>query len=522
MGAAIGPPADAPDPRRPGPERQTQADQCIEEGERHRVEPDRQSWCPACRPLPDRRVTRGDRRCAGVASSGRGTQPGRRRGCPAGRRSHGRTCSSTPPGGRPRRPTRASSACSTATCTTASRTASASGPAAGPLERMLGTGPLTGQQAGWLAREVSEALENLHRTGHAHGSISPSTVVVTDAGAIKVVGLATEAALRSSGPGSPEQDVHALGELLYASLTGRWPGPAPAWGLQPAPVEHGRLLSPAPGASRRTALAGRHLRPAARATRRGTTPRRSPAPPACPRRCPESSAARTSRRTRWTRPSRSPGRTAASTTPPRSSRRRRRRRSTRRHRPTAGVPVGQRAPAALGVRDRARDPADPAPATAAVERQRPAPRRRAEAEGLVGWPDPDPARRPGAAVGGRDGAVPAQGRDEQRPGQRRQHQDEQPAADQHARRRRPAGWPRSSAPRTSTRCRTATAASTRTTCGNTYDGKASTTWTTQSYSRPNLGGQKPGVGIIYDLGRADRGVQGDGHARGRRHQRRNC
>lgn len=113
-----------------------------------------------------------------------------------------------------------------------------------PLERMLGAGPLTGQQAGWLAREVSEALENLHRTGHSHGSISPSTVVVTDAGAIKVVGLATEAALRSTGPGTPEQDVRALGELLYASLTGRWPGPGPAWGLQPAPVEHGRLLSP--------------------------------------------------------------------------------------------------------------------------------------------------------------------------------------------------------------------------------------------------------------------------------------
>src|SRR5690242_3420502 len=112
------------------------------------------------------------------------------------------------------------------------------------LERMLGTGPLTGQQAGWLAREVSEALENLHRTGYAHGAISPATVVVTDAGAIKVVGVATEAALRSSGAGSPEEDVHALGELLFASLTGRWPGPAPAWGLQPAPVEHGRLLSP--------------------------------------------------------------------------------------------------------------------------------------------------------------------------------------------------------------------------------------------------------------------------------------
>lgn len=112
------------------------------------------------------------------------------------------------------------------------------------LERMLGSGPLTGQQAGWLAREVSEALENLHRTGYAHGAISPATVVVTDAGAIKVVGVATEAALRSVGAGSPEADVRSLGELLYASLTGRWPGPGPAWGLQPAPVEHGRLLSP--------------------------------------------------------------------------------------------------------------------------------------------------------------------------------------------------------------------------------------------------------------------------------------
>ena len=113
-----------------------------------------------------------------------------------------------------------------------------------PLERMLGSGPLTGQQAGWLAREVSEALENLHRTGYSHGAISPATVVMTDAGAIKVIGVATEAALRSSGAGSPEEDVRSLGELLFASLTGRWPGPAPAWGMQPAPVEHGRLLSP--------------------------------------------------------------------------------------------------------------------------------------------------------------------------------------------------------------------------------------------------------------------------------------
>jgi hypothetical protein len=37
--------------------------------------------------------------------------------------------------------------------------------------------------------------------------------------------------------------------------------------------------------------------------------------------------------------------------------------------------------------------------------------------------------------------------------------------------------------------------------GNTYDGKVSTTWATQTYrNKPELGGTKPGVGIIYDLG----------------------
>ena len=34
----------------------------------------------------------------------------------------------------------------------------------------------------------------------------------------------------------------------------------------------------------------------------------------------------------------------------------------------------------------------------------------------------------------------------------------------------------------------------------TYDGKQGTTWTTMSYSKANFGGEKPGVGIVYDLG----------------------
>ncbi len=112
------------------------------------------------------------------------------------------------------------------------------------LERMLSNGPLTGQQAVWLTREVSEALELLHRSGQPHGAISPATVIVTDTGAIKIVGVATEAALRrQDGPGSPAEDIRDLGRVLYASLTARWPG-GQAWGLPAAPTEHGRLLSP--------------------------------------------------------------------------------------------------------------------------------------------------------------------------------------------------------------------------------------------------------------------------------------
>ena len=112
------------------------------------------------------------------------------------------------------------------------------------LERMLSNGPLTGQQAGWLTREVSEALELLHRSGQPHGAICPATVIVTDTGAIKIVGVATEAALRrQDGPGSPAEDIRDLGRVLYASLTARWPG-GQAWGLPAAPMEHGRLMSP--------------------------------------------------------------------------------------------------------------------------------------------------------------------------------------------------------------------------------------------------------------------------------------
>ena len=387
-----------------------------------------------------------------------------------------------------------------------------------PLERMLGTGPLTGQQAGWLAREVSEALENLHRTGHAHGSISPSTVVVTDAGAIKVVGLATEAALRSSGPGSPEQDVHALGELLLR-LAHRPLARSGAGLGSAARARRARPAAQSPsGASRRTALAGRHLRPAAQ------RPAAAPRPADHQRRRPVRGAVR--RRRQLARAAEPDGRDR----PGRPAERQHRRRHP-----------GRPADAAAGARP---DPPPPAyqsdnghqqhsaystaPETRPIRRQPPPPpsngngRRRADEPKpkgswggrilillavlallsvvamaqflLKGAMNNDQGSGDGTKTSNRAADQHDAVRD-RRGGQDRRRQGLRPAA---GRQRR---------------------ASTPTTSPNTYDGKAEhdLDHAVVQPAEP----RRPEAGRRHHLRPrcADRGVQGDGRAAGRRHQR---
>ncbi len=118
------------------------------------------------------------------------------------------------------------------------------------LGALLADGPLPPQQAGLLVREVSEAIARAHDQGLSHERLDPDAVVVTDTGAIKIVGLATQAAL--SGPRSDEEtgtdpqreDAVGIGRLLYAALTARWPA-GPRSGLNAAPrAADGTLLSP--------------------------------------------------------------------------------------------------------------------------------------------------------------------------------------------------------------------------------------------------------------------------------------
>jgi len=113
------------------------------------------------------------------------------------------------------------------------------------LDLVLADGPLTHRRAAWIVHEVAEAVSVAHSAGIYHLRLTPENVLVTDTGGVKIIGLATDAALHGVKHADAEaEDVRALGRLLYASLVARWPS-GPVCALPAAPVEHGRLMRPA-------------------------------------------------------------------------------------------------------------------------------------------------------------------------------------------------------------------------------------------------------------------------------------
>jgi putative peptidoglycan lipid II flippase len=116
------------------------------------------------------------------------------------------------------------------------------------LATLLMEGPLPPRHAGLLIREAAEALANAHEQGLAHERLDPDCLVITDTGAIKIVGLSTQAALTEGNGGTAadpsRMDALGLGRLLYAALTARWPsGPRSGLGAGPRAAD-GSLMSP--------------------------------------------------------------------------------------------------------------------------------------------------------------------------------------------------------------------------------------------------------------------------------------
>ena len=80
-----------------------------------------------------------------------------------------------------------------------------------------------------------------HRAGVAHGRLIPENVMLTDLGAVKLIGFVVDGVLHGAadpGPHDPGGDVRNLVALLYAALTGRWPG-SPASAVPEAPRDGG-------------------------------------------------------------------------------------------------------------------------------------------------------------------------------------------------------------------------------------------------------------------------------------------
>jgi putative peptidoglycan lipid II flippase len=112
------------------------------------------------------------------------------------------------------------------------------------LTTVLAEGPLSPDQAGALAHEVAAAMATAHEDGLTHLLLRPGSIVITPDGRVKIAGLATEAAMHEAQAGDPGVlDATGVGSLLYAALTGRWPG-GPGHGLPPAPHIDGRVASP--------------------------------------------------------------------------------------------------------------------------------------------------------------------------------------------------------------------------------------------------------------------------------------
>ncbi len=112
------------------------------------------------------------------------------------------------------------------------------------LDDLLSAGPMDPSTGARIVAEAAAALSVAHAAGLAHLCLTPESVRWTSGGGVKVTGLGIDAALAGLTAEDPEAtDTRALGRLLYATLTGLWPG-AEYPALPPAPLSDGQPRSP--------------------------------------------------------------------------------------------------------------------------------------------------------------------------------------------------------------------------------------------------------------------------------------
>ncbi|MFD4583553.1 serine/threonine protein kinase [Streptomyces sp. NPDC058423] len=117
-------------------------------------------------------------------------------------------------------------------------------PDATELTALLAAGPMEAHDAYQLVSQLSQAMAAAHREGLAHLRLTPGAVLRSSTGQYRIRGLAVNAALRGISAERPQRtDTEAIGALLYAALTQRWPYESDAYGLSGLPKGVG-LIAP--------------------------------------------------------------------------------------------------------------------------------------------------------------------------------------------------------------------------------------------------------------------------------------
>jgi len=117
-------------------------------------------------------------------------------------------------------------------------------PPGGCLGERLAAGPLAPWRAVALIADAAEAVAAAHEAGLAHLCLTPDSVWCDAGGGLTITGLQTDAALVGARAADPaREDTRGLARLLYAALTGCWPGPEQTT-LPPAPRTGSRVRAP--------------------------------------------------------------------------------------------------------------------------------------------------------------------------------------------------------------------------------------------------------------------------------------
>ncbi|MDA0633727.1 protein kinase family protein [Nonomuraea sp. MCN248] len=113
------------------------------------------------------------------------------------------------------------------------------------LSDLLSSGPLEPERAAGLVAEAAEALAHAHEADLYHLCLRPGNLVWTTGNTVKVLGVAVDAALYGLTTDQPAlDDAEGLGRLLYAGLTGHWPGDEEEGTLPAAPMTDGHFCTP--------------------------------------------------------------------------------------------------------------------------------------------------------------------------------------------------------------------------------------------------------------------------------------